>query len=94
MWHALKDFANGHFYEPRFYGQAYNTMLESLIAVPLFIAGIEANFALPIITSLLAIFPFVLISFFFYKKIKQARSINFIHPTYIANKLHTHFYDA
>jgi len=63
MWHALKDFANGHFYEPRFYGQAYNTMLESLIAVPLFIAGIEANFALPIITSLLAIFPFVLISF-------------------------------
>ena len=34
MWIGAKHYSQGLFYEPRFYGQAYNTMLEALLAVP------------------------------------------------------------
>jgi hypothetical protein len=68
MWHGVKDFAEGHFYETRFYGQSYNTMLESILALPLYLFGVDASFALPIVTSILAIFPFLLISFFVFIK--------------------------
>ena len=34
MWLGAKDYSNGIFHEPRFYGQDYNTMLESLFSVP------------------------------------------------------------
>ncbi len=34
MWQGAVDFAQGIFHEPRFYGQDYNTMIESLFAVP------------------------------------------------------------
>lgn len=62
MWHGAKDFAEGKFYETRFYGQAYNTMLESLFAAPFTNFGIGIDRLLPIVTSGMAIFPFILIS--------------------------------
>lgn len=68
MWHAVKDFYEGYFYETRFYGQAYNTMLESLIAAPFFKSGVKINQLLPVITSILALFPYVLISLYVFVK--------------------------
>jgi hypothetical protein len=62
MWHAAKDFSEGLFYETRFYGQSYNTMLEGLIAAPFYKSSVPINQLLPVITSILAIFPYILIS--------------------------------
>ncbi len=64
MWLGLKDYASGVFHEPRFYGQAYSSMIEALVAVPLYKLGLPANKCLPLINSLFALAPFVLISFF------------------------------
>ena len=68
MWQGLRDYSKGEFHEPRFYGQAYNSMLEAFLAVPLYKLGIPAYKALPIITTLLAIFPFVFISLLVFLK--------------------------
>ncbi len=69
MWMSTKDFSQGFFHEPRFYGQDYNTMLEGLLAVPFLKAGLPVFISLPIVTSILALFPFFLISLltYFYK---------------------------
>ncbi len=64
MWHGLVDYSQGKFYEPRFYGQAYNTMLEALFAVPLHKLGLPPSRALPVVTTILSLFPFYLIAFF------------------------------
>jgi hypothetical protein len=68
MWLGVRDYADGLFHEPRFYGQAYNSMLEALLAVPFYKAGMEAYRILPVITSVLALAPFVIISFFTFRK--------------------------
>ena len=39
MWYGTVHFANGHFPEPCFFGQDYNTKLESLIEVQLYLLG-------------------------------------------------------
>lgn len=62
MWQAVTDYSRGIFHEPRFYGQNYNAMLEALLAVPLYLLGIPAYKALGIVTNLMAILPFILIS--------------------------------
>jgi hypothetical protein len=68
MWLGLKNYANGAFYEPRFYGQSYNTMFEALLAIPLNLSNIPPFKALPIISSLLSILPFILISLLVFLK--------------------------
>ena len=68
MWQGVMDYAAGKFHEPRFYGQAYNSMLESLFAVPLYKLGIPVYKALPIITSFLALFPYLLIALLTFRK--------------------------
>ncbi|HTX88036.1 MAG TPA: hypothetical protein VMC08_03525 [Bacteroidales bacterium] len=62
MWQGLRDFSQGIFHEPRFYGQGYNSMIESLLAMPLYWLGLPAYKALPVITNLLAILPYVVLS--------------------------------
>ena len=52
------DYSHGIFREPYMYGQNYNPMLEALLAVPLLWTGISPQFALPIVTSFLALIPF------------------------------------
>jgi hypothetical protein len=68
MWNGLNNYANGNFHEPRFYGQTYNTMLEALLAVPLYKLGVPAHKSLVIITTLLTLFPFWLLSFITFKR--------------------------
>lgn len=72
MWFGLKEYASGNFHEPRFYGQSYNSMLEAFVAVPLYKLGIPAYKCLPIVTSLMALFPYIIISLFtFFKASKE-----------------------
>lgn len=59
MWAGVKDYSEGKFYEPRFYGQDYNTFLEALFAVPLYWVKVPVYYALPIATHFLSIFPFL-----------------------------------
>jgi len=59
FWMVAVDLANGILREPFLYGQNYNAPLESMAAVPLLWAQIPLHVAMPIVTSLLALAPFV-----------------------------------
>jgi hypothetical protein len=72
MWAGVKDYSEGLFYEPRFYGQDYNTFMESLFAVPLYWLSVPVYYALPIATHFVALFPFLFTAFYlFYKGRKE-----------------------
>ena len=68
FWLGANDYARGVFHEPFFYGQNYNYMLEAFFAVPFIWAGFSVKFVLPAVTSLLALFPYIFISY----KLKSA----------------------
>lgn len=68
MWAGTKDFANGSFHETRYYGQDYNSMLEALISSLFYSLGIKLKYLLPAITSILAMTPFVVLSWLTFKK--------------------------
>ena len=76
MWLGLKDYSKGIFHEPRFYGQAYNSMLEALFTVPLYKLGLAAYKALPIVTSILTLLPYIIISLFAF--LKKNTKISFV----------------
>lgn len=59
MWLALVEMANGNFHEPCFWGQSYNTMLESFLAVPLYHIGIKPVYSVTFVTLVMASFPFL-----------------------------------
>ena len=59
FWNVASDMAKGIFREPFLYGQNYNPALESLLGVPLLWAGVPLHVAMPLITSLLALVPFL-----------------------------------
>jgi hypothetical protein len=65
FWQAAEDYSKGVFREPYFYGQNYNYMLEALVAVPLLWAGLPHAITLPLVTSLLALLPFIGSAFLF-----------------------------
>lgn len=75
MWQATKDFSEGKFYEPRFYGQNYNTFLEALVAVPFFKAGLPVYQAVPLATHLLFLFPLFFSLLYIYRKGKHRQAI-------------------
>jgi hypothetical protein len=62
MWYGVHEFMHGRFHEPCYFGQAYNTMLEALFAIPFVAIGMSINKALPLVTSILTLFPFILFS--------------------------------
>lgn len=59
FWAVANDMAHGLFREPFLYGQNYNPALESLLAVPLLRAAVPVYLAMPLVTSLLTLLPFV-----------------------------------
>lgn len=67
MWAGVSDFSKGEFNEPAFYGQDYNTMFESLLAVPFF-GCCSPAYSLPVISSILTLFPFFFFAFICYRK--------------------------
>jgi hypothetical protein len=68
LWHVAKDMLDFEYHGPCFYGQDYNPVFEPLFALPLISAGIDFPLALPIVTTIMGTFPFVLLAFYFYKK--------------------------
>jgi len=75
MWLGAKNYANGLFHEPRFYGQAYNTMLEAFLSVPLIKLGIPIFKSLPIITTILALLPIFILSIVTYLRNSKITSV-------------------
>ena len=59
FWNIANDLLHGLFREPYVYGQNYNPPFESLFAVPLLAIGLPFRIAMPVITSALALFPFL-----------------------------------
>jgi len=53
MWLAALDMFHGNFYTPSFYGQQYNSHLESILAIPFLFFGIPVFKAVPLATFLL-----------------------------------------
>lgn len=66
FWLIAKDYSHGIFHQPFVYGQDYNYAIEAIIAVPFLWCGVPVHIALPLVTHLLAIAPFL--SFAFYYK--------------------------
>lgn len=52
MWQAAKDFSQGHFHHPFWYGQAYSSNAESLSAVPFIWLQVPVQVAVPLASSL------------------------------------------
>jgi len=68
MWLGAKHFSEGLFYEPRFYGQDYNTFMEGFFAAPLLWFGVPVYYAVPIATHLIFLFPIFFTSIYLFKK--------------------------
>lgn len=68
LWNGAVDYSHGIFHEPFFYGQPYNYMLESVIAVPLLHLNVPVYQALPAATSLISVLPFIGLAFILHKK--------------------------
>lgn len=86
MWFGAKEFGAGGFHEPYFFGQPYNTMLESLVAVPLIKIGVSYAVALTTVMSLFTLLPFVMISSLLFRRKKEIQafivlSISLLLPT-------------
>ena len=75
MWLGTTDYAAGEFHEPRYYGQDYNSMLESLLAVPLYWCGVPLYKALPVVTTLLTLLPFILLALLTFRKRSEVAGI-------------------
>lgn len=67
LWNGLLDYSRGLFHEPFFYGQPYNYMLESLVAVPLYWLNVPVYIAMPIATSFMTLLPFMALAAMFFK---------------------------
>lgn len=75
MWAGAKDFSEGEFHVPLFYGQDYNTMLEALVAAPLVWLAVPIYYAVPIATHALFLFPFLFTAIYLFKKQHKAQAI-------------------
>lgn len=59
MWYGTVSFAHFEFHEPCFFGQSYGSMIESLLAVPLYYLNIPLKIALPVSTLVFTTIPFL-----------------------------------
>jgi hypothetical protein len=62
MWHAANDLLHGNIPEPCFYGQSFNTCLEGYLAIPLILLHVPYWVAVPSVTIVLGLLPFLLIA--------------------------------
>lgn len=78
FWQGALHYSNGFFHEPYMFGQNYNFMLESFLAVPFILIGMPYQIAFPIVTSLMILLPFFVFSFVLFKQKKFIASYIFI----------------
>lgn len=74
-WRATKDYSEGKFHEPFFYGQPYNPMPENFVALLLTKCGVAFNKAIPIAVSLFSLTPFILLGFLLLRKQKMLQAV-------------------
>lgn len=71
MWLGARDYAEGKFMEPRYYGQDYNTFMEALIAAPFLWLELPVYQAVPIASIIISLFPFLFAaSYLFCRKLR------------------------
>jgi hypothetical protein len=75
IWAGASDYSKGLFYEPRYYGQSYNTLLESLVAVPFIKCHMPVYYAVPLATQLLFLFPIVFTSCYLYARNMKVNAV-------------------
>lgn len=75
MWLGARHFSEGLFYEPRFYGQNYNTLLEGLIAAPFVKLGVPVYYAVPVVTHLLSLIPFLFAASYLFRLNKKIQAL-------------------
>jgi hypothetical protein len=62
LWYTAREVAQGRWHEPAFYGQAYNPPVEAWLAAPLVAAGSAPWVALPMVTMLLGLAPYLVLA--------------------------------
>lgn len=75
MWIGASDYSKFQFYEPRFYGQDYNTFMEGFFAVPLLWLGVPVYYALPIATHFIYLFPFLFTATYLFLNQKKENAL-------------------
>jgi hypothetical protein len=75
MWLGATDYSKGNFFEPRYYGQNYNTFMEGLFAVPLLWITVPVYKAVPAATHFIFLFPFLFTAGYLFARGKKANSI-------------------
>jgi len=60
---SAKEMVEGLFHEPCFWGQRYGFMLEALLSVPLLWGRMAVEHAVPLVTCMLGILPFLIICY-------------------------------
>jgi hypothetical protein len=75
LWIGAHDYLHGRFYEPRFYGQDYNTFMESLFAVPFMWMGLPVYVAVPLATHIIFLAPWILTATFFFRNQKKEQAL-------------------
>lgn len=75
MWLGASDFSKGHFYEPRYYGQDYNTFMEAFLASSLLHFKLKVYQVLPIVTNFLSLFPFLFMAFYLFLKNRKMHAL-------------------
>jgi len=68
MWYGTVMASRFEIKEPHFLGQAYGSMIESIVAAPFYMIGIPLQYAMPVATFILWYSPFVLIYIFLRNK--------------------------
>lgn len=68
LWQTLHDISEGNFFQPCFYGQAYNSGLESILAWPLYAMGMKEYYALPLVSILISLLPYLILALLFIRK--------------------------
>jgi hypothetical protein len=62
MWYGAWELMHGRVHEPCFFGQAYNSVLEGWLAIPLLWAGVRFAVAVPLVTVGLGLLPFLMLA--------------------------------
>ena len=68
MWYAAHELLHGRLHEPCFFGQDYNSCLEGYLAVPLIALHVPYGVAVPLVTVILGLLPFLLMALVAWKR--------------------------
>ena len=68
MWYAARELLHGRLHEPCFFGQDYNSCMEGYLAAPLIALHVPYPIAVPLVTVVLGLLPFLLLALVAWKR--------------------------